>query len=63
MMSPPPNSLEDIQPEEAVEPRDWKRAGVLIAFQPFNWALGIDRSQWRAISFDLGCFRFTVGLP
>lgn len=62
---------EDEIAPEMVEPRDWSHAGVLLAFQPFNWSLGIgrpwkagmDRSMWRVIAFDIGPFRFTVAWP
>lgn len=49
--------------EQEEEPRDWTVLGVSIALQPLSWRFGLDRSEWRQASLDLGPFRFTVAWP
>jgi hypothetical protein len=49
--------------EQAEEPRDWTRVGILLALQPLSWRLGLDWSQWHALSIDVGPLRFTVAWP
>jgi len=62
MQGPPPN-WNGYPATEDSPPRDWSRLGILVAFQPFSWKLGIDRSEWRCIVFDVGCFRLSVAWP
>lgn len=63
MMPDPPSNWNSPPAEEATEPRDWTRMGVLIALQPLSWKIGLDQEGWRQISFDFGPFRLTVAWP